>query len=89
MTGSTDSAVNEKVDNQPDKSSLVRALGPVDATMIVLCTAAVDPSGRAAEIGLSRWLAKPFAVEALESLVREAARRRPHMPVGADHKAAS
>src|SRR4029077_426754 len=36
MTGSTDSAVNEKVDNQPDKSSLVRALGPVDATMIVI-----------------------------------------------------
>ena len=36
MTGSTDSAVNEKVDNQPDKSSLVRALGPLDATMIVI-----------------------------------------------------
>ena len=36
MTGSTDSAVNEKVDNQPDKSSLVPALGPLDATMIVI-----------------------------------------------------
>jgi DNA-binding response OmpR family regulator len=45
----------------------------VDSTMIVLCTAATDPPGRAAEIGLSRWLAKPFALEALESLVREAA----------------
>jgi CheY-like chemotaxis protein len=62
----------------------------VDSTMIVLCTAAADPSGRAAEVGLSRWLAKPFALETLESLVREAARlRRPHMPVSADHKAAS
>jgi len=45
----------------------------VDPTMIVLCTAAADPSGRAAEIGLSRWLAKPFALETLEDLVREAA----------------
>jgi DNA-binding response OmpR family regulator len=61
----------------------------VDSTMIVLCTAATDPSGHAAEIGLSRWLAKPFALEALESLVREAARRRrPHVPVSADHDAA-
>jgi CheY-like chemotaxis protein len=45
----------------------------VDSTMIVLCTAAADPSERAAEVGLSRWLAKPFALEALESLVHEAA----------------
>ena len=45
----------------------------VDSTMIVLCTAATDPSRRAAEVGLSRWLAKPFAVEALESLVHHAA----------------
>ena len=44
----------------------------VDSTMIVVCTAAADPSGRAAEVGLSRWLAKPFALEALEGLVREA-----------------
>ena len=44
----------------------------VDSTMIVLCTAAADPSERAAEVGLSRCLAKPFALEALESLVREA-----------------
>jgi CheY-like chemotaxis protein len=44
----------------------------VDSTMIVLCTAAADPSGRAAEVGLSRWLAKPFAVEDLERLVHEA-----------------
>ena len=36
MTGSTDSAVNEKIDNQRDKTSLVRALGPIDATMIVI-----------------------------------------------------
>src|SRR5512133_653285 len=36
MTGSTDSAVNEKIDNQPDKTSLLRALGPIDATMIVI-----------------------------------------------------
>jgi two-component system, sensor histidine kinase len=43
------------------------------ATSIVLCTAAADPAARAAEVGLSRWLAKPFELEALERLVREAA----------------
>ena len=42
------------------------------STMIVLCTAAADPAGRAAEVGLSRWLAKPFALAALENLVRDA-----------------
>src|SRR6267142_151517 len=36
MTGSTDFAVNEKIDNQRDTTSLVRALGPLDATMIVI-----------------------------------------------------
>src|SRR5512133_414454 len=36
MTGSTASAVNEKSDNQPDKTRLLRALGPIDATMIVI-----------------------------------------------------
>ena len=45
------------------------------STRIVLCTAAVDPAARAAEIGLSRWLAKPFELDALETLVREAAQR--------------
>ena len=47
------------------------------STVIVLCTAAVDPAARAAEVGLSRWLAKPFDVDVLETLVREAA-RPPH-----------
>src|ERR1700757_1688099 len=36
MTGSTDAAVNEKIDDQRERTSLVRALGPVDATMIVI-----------------------------------------------------
>ena len=49
--------------------------------VIVLCTAAVDPAGRAAEVGLSRWLAKPFELDALETLVREAARQ--HEPLAA------
>jgi CheY-like chemotaxis protein len=44
-------------------------------TRVVLCTAAVDPAARAAEVGLSRWLAKPFELEALQTLVREAARQ--------------
>ena len=47
-----------------------------NSAAIVLCTAAVDPPARAAEVGLSRWLAKPFDVDALETLVREAARER-------------
>jgi DNA-binding response OmpR family regulator len=42
------------------------------STLVVLCTAAVNPAMRAAEVGLSRWLAKPFEIEALERLVREA-----------------
>src|SRR4026209_475913 len=36
MTGPTDPAVNEKIGNQREKTSLVRALGPIDATMIVI-----------------------------------------------------
>ena len=47
---------------------------------IVLCTAAVDPAARAAEVGLSRWLAKPFELDALQTLVREAAQQ--HAPAG-------
>jgi DNA-binding response OmpR family regulator len=47
-----------------------------NSAAIVLCTAAVDPPARAAEIGLSRWLAKPFDVDALETLLRETARGR-------------
>jgi CheY-like chemotaxis protein len=45
---------------------------------IVLCTAGVNPAARAAEVGLSRWLAKPFELDALETLVRDAVRR--HTP---------
>ena len=36
MTRRFNSAVSENIDNQRDRSSLVRALGPVDATMIVI-----------------------------------------------------
>jgi CheY-like chemotaxis protein len=50
------------------------------STAIVLCTAGVNPAARAAEVGLSRWLAKPFELDALEALVREAAQQ--HEPVG-------
>jgi DNA-binding NtrC family response regulator len=49
---------------------LCRLAGP---TLVVLCTAAANPAVRAAEVGLSRWLAKPFEIEVLERLVREAA----------------
>jgi CheY-like chemotaxis protein len=49
---------------------LCRLAGPI---LVVLCTAAANPAVRAAEVGLSRWLAKPFEIEALERLVREAA----------------
>ena len=36
MTGPTNAAVNEKIDNQREGTSLVRALGPIDATTIVI-----------------------------------------------------
>jgi APA family basic amino acid/polyamine antiporter len=36
MTGSADSAVNGKTNDQRERTSLVRALGPIDATMIVM-----------------------------------------------------
>jgi CheY-like chemotaxis protein len=49
--------------------------GLTNSTAIVLFTAAVDPPARAAEVGLSRWLAKPFDADALETLVREACGR--------------
>ncbi|HVJ94438.1 MAG TPA: response regulator [Labilithrix sp.] len=38
-------------------------------TRIVLVTAAVDAAARAAEVGLSEWLAKPFELERLQSIV--------------------
>jgi CheY-like chemotaxis protein len=49
--------------------------GVAGSTPIVLCTAAVEPATRAAEVGLSHWLAKPFELDALQTLVREAARQ--------------
>jgi CheY-like chemotaxis protein len=56
-----------------DPTSCTRAIADLaGSTMVVLCTAAADPAARAAEVGLSRWLAKPFALETLENLVREA-----------------
>jgi APA family basic amino acid/polyamine antiporter len=36
MTGPTDSAVSRNIDDLRDRPSLVRALGPIDATMIVI-----------------------------------------------------
>ena len=58
-----------------DPTSCARALCELAGSeRVVLCTAAADPAVRAAEIGLSRWLAKPFALETLESLVRDATR---------------
>src|SRR5947207_11386524 len=36
MTRPTDAAVNERIDNQREGTSLIRALGPIDATMIVI-----------------------------------------------------
>ena len=36
MTRPTDAAVNESIDNQREGTSLIRALGPIDTTMIVI-----------------------------------------------------
>jgi CheY-like chemotaxis protein len=52
---------------------IIHLAGPV---MVVLCTAAADPAAHAAEVGLTRWLAKPFALDTLQGLVHEAAARR-------------
>jgi CheY-like chemotaxis protein len=38
---------------------------------VILCTAAVDPAARAAEVGLTRWLGKPFSLSQLEEVVRD------------------
>jgi DNA-binding NtrC family response regulator len=43
--------------------------------LVVLCTAAMDARARATEVGLSRWLAKPFTLASLQRLVREAVRQ--------------
>jgi CheY-like chemotaxis protein len=49
------------------------ALSEVAGTSkIVLCTAAVDPRARASELGLTRWLGKPFSLPQLQKVVREA-----------------
>jgi CheY-like chemotaxis protein len=42
-----------------------------DRVPIVLVTAAVDAGARAAELGLSRWLAKPFDLADLIRLLEE------------------
>jgi CheY-like chemotaxis protein len=56
---------------------MTRLAGPA---MIVLCTAAADPAARATEVGLPRWLAKPFVLDALRQLVREATEKRSGPP---------
>ena len=43
------------------------------AARIVLCTAAVDAGARAASLGLTRWLAKPFDLRDLGAIIRETA----------------
>jgi DNA-binding NtrC family response regulator len=56
-----------------DPKACVRKLQSlVGLTMIVLCTAAVHARETADELGLAHCLPKPFALEALEGLVREA-----------------
>jgi CheY-like chemotaxis protein len=40
-----------------------------EATRMVLCTAAVDPRKRAAELCLREWLSKPFPIATLEAIV--------------------
>jgi CheY-like chemotaxis protein len=47
------------------------------ASSIILCTAAVDPAGRAAEVGLVRALGKPFSIPDLEHVLREASGESP------------
>ncbi len=47
------------------------AMLPVDR--VVLCTAAVDAGARAASLGLTRWLAKPFDLRDLNSIILETA----------------
>ena len=42
------------------------------STTIVLCTASVNPAGRATELGLTRSLGKPFSHAELEQVVGEA-----------------
>lgn len=49
----------------------VRRAAPPGA-WVVLVTAAEDPQARAEAVGLPRWLAKPFGVQELLDLVREA-----------------
>jgi CheY-like chemotaxis protein len=40
----------------------------IDPSRVVLCTAAVDAGARAAELGLSHWLGKPFSLQELEQV---------------------
>lgn len=44
---------------------------------VVLMTAAVDPSKRAAELKICRWLAKPFEISSLTDLLIAAPGRSP------------
>jgi CheY-like chemotaxis protein len=43
----------------------------VDPSHVILCTAAVDAGARAADLGLTRWLGKPFSLRKLEEVVHK------------------
>lgn len=54
-----------------------KVLHLVSTARVVLVTAAVDPARRAAELGLTQWLSKPFDLELLSGMVRDARFRGP------------
>jgi len=49
--------------------STVRAINR--SIPIVLMTGALEPAGKAKELGLKRYLAKPFDIDALQKVLRE------------------
>jgi CheY-like chemotaxis protein len=57
---------------QPSECACALSQSVAPETSIVLCTAAVDARRKAAELGLTGWLAKPFSLPQLERLIQEA-----------------
>jgi CheY-like chemotaxis protein len=61
---------------EPEKcADAIKREAAVAAVPVVLCTAALDCAVRASELGISRWLGKPFNLEDFERVFRECTTR--------------
>jgi CheY-like chemotaxis protein len=56
---------------QPEQCAAAIRARAGSSIVVVLVTAAANPAARAAELNVSRWIAKPFEVSTLKNLLTE------------------